>query len=255
MVRTAFRQIDIRERQPRRLAEAQSGPVQQEKQRPECHRVQLDRAPAAGLNSCRIEEPSQFVARVDVGRRPERRSRFTAWQRRTARVAAADRMPPEAGKDVILVLAMPGQWALARQEGHDLRHGHRVAGGISIGMAKEAAQEVRRGRELRAMGLPPEQYSVRLRRAASCQTLQVEGRHFAKCREVDLGVDRDGGRIPVTEKVADHLHRHALVQKVLGGGMPQSMRPSPAGDDADACEAIVHDLAQRLSVERSDGRT
>jgi len=58
----------------------------------------------------------------------------------------------------------------------------------------------------------------------------------------------------MSEKVADHLHRQSLVQKMLGSGMPQSMRTSPAGDDADAREAMTHNHAQRFSVERPDGR-
>ena len=71
-------------------------------------------------------------------------------------MAAADRMTPEAGKGVILVLAVPGQRTLARQKGQDLRRGDRIAGGIPVGVSEEATQEVRPGRELRAMGPPPE---------------------------------------------------------------------------------------------------
>ena len=59
-------------------------------------------------------------------------------------MATADRIAPEAGKDVILVLAMPGQWPFARQKGQNLRRGHRVAGGISVGISEEVTQEVRR---------------------------------------------------------------------------------------------------------------
>ena len=70
MVRTAFRKIDIRQSEPGRLPEAQAGAVQKEKQGAECRRVQLDRAPPAGLHGRGIEEAAQFVARVDVGRRP-----------------------------------------------------------------------------------------------------------------------------------------------------------------------------------------
>ena len=147
-------------------------------------------------------------------------------QRRARRMATADRVAPEAGKGVILVLAMPGQRSLARQKGQNLRRGDRVAGGIPIGISEEVPQEVRPGRELRAMGSPPERCIARSPRAASCQTLQIEGRHLAKCGEIDLGVDRGGGRVAVPEKVPDHLHRHALIQKMLGRGMPQGMRAS-----------------------------
>lgn len=72
-------------------------------------------------------------------------------------------MAPEAGKGVILVLAVPGQRALARQKGQNLPRGDRVAGGVAIGMVEEATQEVRPGRELCAMGLPPENILVVLR--------------------------------------------------------------------------------------------
>jgi hypothetical protein len=41
-----------------------------------------------------------------------------------------------------------------------------------------------------------------------------------KSREIDLGVDRGGGWVAVPEKVPDHLHRHALIQKMLGCGVP-----------------------------------
>ena len=41
------------------------------------------------------------------------------------------------------------------------------------------------------------------------------------------------------EEVADHLHRHALVEKVLGGGMPQCMRSPAPGDDAEGAQAVV----------------
>ena len=57
-------------------------------------------------------------------------------------MAAADRMTPEAGKGVILVLAVSGQRALARQKGQDLPRGDRVAGGVPIGISQEEAQEV-----------------------------------------------------------------------------------------------------------------
>ena len=139
-------------------------------------------------------------------------------------MTTADRVTPEAGKGVILVLAVPGQRAFARQKGQNLRRGDRVAGGIAVGVFEEVTQEVRPGRELRAMSLPPERYIARSPRAASCQALQIESRHLAKRGEIDLGVNRGGGRVAVPEKVPDHLHRHALIQKMLGRGMPQGMR-------------------------------
>ena len=163
-------------------------------------------------------------------------------------------MAPEAGKGVILVLAVPGQRPFARQKGQNLRRGDRIAGGIPVGVSEEVTQEVRPGRELRAMGLAARGYIARSPRAASCQPLQIESRHLAKRGEIDLGVDRGGGRVAVPEKVPDHLHRHALIQKMLGRGMPQGMRAASAGDDADACQAITDDLAEGLSAERPDGR-
>ena len=56
------------------------------------------------------------------------------------------------------------------------------------------------------------------------------------------------------EKVPDHLHRHALIQKMLGCSVPQGMRTSSTGDDANGCETITDDLAKGLSANRSDGR-
>ena len=71
-------------------------------------------------------------------------------------MAAADRVTPEAGKRIVPILAVTRRRALARQVGQDLPRGDRVAGGVAIGMVKEAAQEVRPGRELRAMSSSPE---------------------------------------------------------------------------------------------------
>ncbi len=47
-------------------------------------------------------------------------------------------------------------------------------------------------------------------------TLQIEGRYLAQSSEIDLGVNRGGGWVTMPEKVPDHLHRQALVQKMLG---------------------------------------
>lgn len=66
-------------------------------------------------------------------------------------MAAADRVTPEAGKRIVPVLAVTRRRALSREVGQDLSRGGRVAGGIAIGMVKEAAQQVRAGRELRAV--------------------------------------------------------------------------------------------------------
>ena len=78
--------------------------------------------------------------------------------------------------------------------------------------------------------------------------------HFAKRGEIDLGVDRGGRRITMSEKVADHLHRHALVEKMLGGRMPQRMCSPLPGDDADARQTISDDFPQGAPAERSDRR-
>ena len=56
------------------------------------------------------------------------------------------------------------------------------------------------------------------------------------------------------EKVSDHLHRHALIQKMLGSGLPQGMFAPSADDDVYSCETITDDLAERLSANGSNGR-
>ena len=65
----------------------------------------------------------------------------------------ADRIAPEPDKGVVLVLAMPGQRALARQKGQNLRRGDHVAAGVPVGMTEELTQQIPRGRELCAMSL------------------------------------------------------------------------------------------------------
>jgi hypothetical protein len=71
-------------------------------------------------------------------------------------MATADRMTPEAGKDVVLVLAVSGKRSRARQKGQNLRGADRVAFGIPVSMSEELTQQVRSGRELGTMGLSPE---------------------------------------------------------------------------------------------------
>jgi hypothetical protein len=71
-------------------------------------------------------------------------------------MAATDRMAPKAGKDVVLILAMAGQRSFPGQKGHNLRQGDCIAGCIPVGVSKELPQEVRPGRELSAMSLPPD---------------------------------------------------------------------------------------------------
>lgn len=71
-------------------------------------------------------------------------------------MAAADRVTPEAGKRIVPILAVTRRRAVARQVGQDLPRGDRVAGSVAIGMVKEAAQEVRPGRELRPVSSSPE---------------------------------------------------------------------------------------------------
>jgi hypothetical protein len=70
----------------------------------------------------------------------------------------------------------------------------------------------------------------------------------------DLGVDRGGGRVAMPKKIADELHRHALVQKMLGRCMPQCMRSPLPGDDAEAHQAVFDNFSQRAPVERPDWR-
>jgi len=71
-------------------------------------------------------------------------------------MAAADRVTPEAGNRIIPILAVTRRRSLARQVGQDLPRGDRVAGGVAIGMVKEAVQESRPGRELRAVSPSPD---------------------------------------------------------------------------------------------------
>ena len=59
-------------------------------------------------------------------------------------MAATDRMPPKAGKGVILVLSVSGQWPLAHQKGQDLRRGDCIARRISIGISEEEVQDAPR---------------------------------------------------------------------------------------------------------------
>ena len=58
----------------------------------------------------------------------------------------------------------------------------------------------------------------------------------------------------VAEEVPDHLHRRALIQEVLGRGMPKGVGPASAGDDADARQPVADHLAQGFSGERPDRR-
>jgi hypothetical protein len=69
-----------------------------------------------------------------------------------------------------------------------------------------------------------------------------EVRDFTKRSEIDLGVDRGGGRVAVPEKVPDHLHRHALVKKMLGRRMPQRMGSPLPGDNAKSSQAVSDDF-------------
>ena len=71
------------------------------------------------------------------------------------------------------------------------------------------------------------------------ETLQIEAGDLAEGGEIDLGVDRGGRGITVPEKVSDHFHGHALVEKMLGGCMAQGMCAPAAGDDAYSREPIT----------------
>ena len=51
-------------------------------------------------------------------------------------MTTADRMTPETGKAVILVLAVPGQRSRARQKGQNLRCADRVTFAVPIGMSE-----------------------------------------------------------------------------------------------------------------------
>ena len=52
-----FRQIDVRQCETGRFAEAQPGSVQQEEQSPECHRVELNRTAPAALHGRGVKKP------------------------------------------------------------------------------------------------------------------------------------------------------------------------------------------------------
>ena len=58
----------------------------------------------------------------------------------------------------------------------------------------------------------------------------------------------------MTEKVSDHLHRHALIEKMLGRRMPQRMCSPLPGDDAETNETISDDFSQSAPIERPDRR-
>jgi hypothetical protein len=47
---------------------------------------------------------------------------------------------------------------------------------------------------------------------------------------------------PAREKVPDHLHRHALVKKMLRRRMPQRMGSPLPGDNAERSQAVADDF-------------
>jgi hypothetical protein len=46
---------------------------------------------------------------------------------------------PKAGKGVILILALPGQWAIARKKSQNLCRGGLIATNIAVSIFEEAA--------------------------------------------------------------------------------------------------------------------
>ena len=56
----------------------------------------------------------------------------------------------------------------------------------------------------------------------------------------------------MSKKVPDHFHRHALVEKMLGRGMPQRMRSPFPGDDAETSQAISDNFSQNAPIKRPD---
>jgi hypothetical protein len=53
------------------------------------------------------------------------------------------------------------------------------------------------------------------------------------------------------EKVADDLHRYALIQEMLSGGVPKGMWTASTGDNANSGKAITDDLAEGFAAKRS----
>jgi hypothetical protein len=56
------------------------------------------------------------------------------------------------------------------------------------------------------------------------------------------------------EKVPDHLHRHTLVEQVLGCRVTQRVCPARPGGYADAIEAVANQLSESLAREWPDRR-
>ena len=59
----------------------------------------------------------------------------------------------------------------------------------------------------------------------------------------------------MSEEISDHLHRHALVEKVLRRRMPQRMGSPLPGDDAETNQAISDHFSQSAPIEWPDRRT
>ena len=51
------------------------------------------------------------------------------------------------------------------------------------------------------------------------------------------------------EIIPDHLHRHALVKQMLSGRMPQRVRASTPGDDAETIQAVSNHASQPTAAE------
>ena len=70
-------------------------------------------------------------------------------------MATADRMTPETGKGIVLVLSVSGKLPCARQAGQNLRRADRVTFGVPVSISEELPEHVLSGRELRTMSLSP----------------------------------------------------------------------------------------------------
>ena len=84
-----------------------------------------------------------------------------------------------------------------------------------------------------------------LRAGLSCQTLQIEvGDDLAQGLKMDLCIHRSGRDAAMPEVIANSLHRQAVVEEMLGGGVPEHMRPAAPGLDTKTIQPPSDDLRE-----------
>ena len=113
-------EIDITHGQAPCLAEAKTGPVEDEQECPHGGGIELDRALAAGIDGA--EQKLQFTPGEDMGRCRLRPTRLVLGcrQRRAGSMAAADRPAPESGQRPVPARPGPGERSLAGQEAENI---------------------------------------------------------------------------------------------------------------------------------------